>query len=244
MIWSTHENGQKTNGILAAVQMWKFSFLSLCMFWIWRVLSHSNSANLSMRKKALAMFLASQQEWSQTGSQWEDFQKTLPPLSQINTESLVFVQQSAHPPSNKKKYGTDSVANIHYKPGGGNVKIFSEKVTVKNVTPRTDCKPSPRRPPVSSPRSCEYPSLYIWIQLCVCLLFLHGIWSWRKAAFCKGPFVMVETLPVHIDDASPEVSCWIVAEQQIPRNLTVTTWIGPSLNTREMNNFTFTERFR
>ena len=67
---------------------------------------------------------------------------------------LIFFQSTPTSRPAPKKYGTDSVANIRHKPGGGNVRIFSEKVVVKNVAPRTDCKPSPRTP--QSPRSCEY----------------------------------------------------------------------------------------
>ena len=40
----------------------------------------------------------------------------------------------------RKKYGTDT-KNMKYKPGGGNIKIFNEKVETKTIGARTDSKP-------------------------------------------------------------------------------------------------------
>lgn len=37
----------------------------------------------------------------------------------------------------KKKYGIDT-KNTGYRPGGGNVQVFSQKVDTKSITPRTD----------------------------------------------------------------------------------------------------------
>ncbi|KAL3837270.1 hypothetical protein ACJMK2_022637 [Sinanodonta woodiana] len=60
----------------------------------------------------------------------------------------------------KKKYGTDT-KNENYKPGGGNVRIFSSKVEVKNVESRIDTKPpktsSPKKEP-STPESSKSPT--------------------------------------------------------------------------------------
>ncbi len=67
---------------------------------------------------------------------------------------MVFVSfQSTDSASARKKYGTDT-NNLRHKPGGGNVKIFDQKVEIKNVKPRTDTKPSPKAS-VTSPRPCE-----------------------------------------------------------------------------------------
>ena len=44
----------------------------------------------------------------------------------------------------KKKYGIDA-KNTTYRPGGGNVKIFEQKMDVKKVGSRIDAKVSPRK---------------------------------------------------------------------------------------------------
>ena len=49
----------------------------------------------------------------------------------------------------KKKYGTDT-KNIKYKPGGGHVKIFTQKLDTTTVGPRTDSKPRALQSPRGS----------------------------------------------------------------------------------------------
>ncbi|KAK3588611.1 hypothetical protein CHS0354_027336 [Potamilus streckersoni] len=55
---------------------------------------------------------------------------------------------------NKKKYGTDT-KNKNYKPGGGNVRIFTSKVEVKNVESKIDTKPPKTSSPKKEPATPE-----------------------------------------------------------------------------------------
>ncbi|XP_053408677.1 microtubule-associated protein tau-like isoform X3 [Mercenaria mercenaria] len=57
----------------------------------------------------------------------------------------------------KKKYGTDT-KNERYKPGGGNIQVFSQKVDTRSVTPRTDTtKPRSALSPRISPSKEKAP---------------------------------------------------------------------------------------
>lgn len=51
----------------------------------------------------------------------------------------------------KKRYGIDT-KNERYKPGGGNIQVFSQKIDTRSVTPRTDTsKPKAVLSPRASP---------------------------------------------------------------------------------------------
>lgn len=64
-------------------------------------------------------------------------------------QNMPFSLQSTADP--KKRYGVDS-KNERYKPGGGNVQVFSQKVDTRSVTPRTDTsKPKSVLSPRESP---------------------------------------------------------------------------------------------
>ena len=59
----------------------------------------------------------------------------------------------------KKRYGVDT-KNQSYKPGGGNIQVFSQKIDTRSVTPRTDTsKPksvlSPRASPARGKNTAE-----------------------------------------------------------------------------------------
>lgn len=86
----------------------------------------------------------------------------------------------------KKRYGIDT-KNERYKPGGGNVQVFSQKIDMRSVTPRTDTS-KPKA--VLSPRASPAKGILVIKLTSKCFLPGH-FFFWSKAFL---PFSIYEQL--------------------------------------------------